>query len=82
LPLSFSLACWPGGTPFMTFATMVVMPAAHSLSSSWRVSHFYSLTCIQAIIARHCASSQAACTYFKFARCPMVRCSCVSSSAC
>jgi len=79
LPLSFSLACWPGGTHFMTFATMVVMPAAHSLSSSWRVSHFYSLTCIQAIIA---TSSQAACTYCKFARCPMVRCSCVSSSAC
>jgi len=80
--LAFSLPSWPGATPFMTFAIMFMMPTPHSLSSSWRASHFCSLSCIHLIIPYHSASSQAARTSHSFARYPTVRCSCASSCAC
>jgi len=65
----------------MTFAIMSVLPAPPSLSSSWLVSQFGSLSYIHVMIPRHCASSRAACASSRFVRCPMVRCSCVSSCA-
>jgi len=82
LSLSFPLASWPGATPVMTVAIMFVMPSPHSVSSTWRVSHFCSLSCIDVIIPRHCAFSRAACASSRFVRCPTVWCSCVSSCAC
>jgi len=82
LSLSLSLTSWPGATPFMTFAIILLMPAPHTLSSSWRASHFCSHSCINVLIPNHCASSGAACVCTKFIRCPTVQCSCVRSCAC
>jgi len=79
--LSLSLASCPGATPFMTFTIIFVMPAPHTLSSSWRASHFCCLSCIHVLIPPHCASLWAACAYTRFVRCPTVRCTCVSSCA-
>jgi len=80
--LSFCRTSWPGATPFMTFAIMFVMPAPHSLSSSWQASHFCSLSCIHAIIPCHCVSSQAARDCHRLASCWTFWCSCISFCDC
>jgi len=71
-----------GAPPFINISIMFVMPTLYSFSSSWWVSHFCSLCCIHVIIPSHCASSRAAWVSNRFAKCPTVRCSCVSSCAC
>ena len=80
--LSFSLTPWPGATPFMTSGIMFVIPAPHSMSSSWRASHFCSRSCIHVVIPSHCASLWATWASSRFVRCPTIQCSCVSSCAC
>jgi len=82
LSLVFSLASCPGATLFMTIVIGIVLPAPHSLSSSWRVSHFCSLSCILVNIPSHCASSRGARASNTFVQCPTVRCSCSSFCAC
>jgi hypothetical protein len=79
ISISFSLHFCPCATPFIVFANRFVMPTHLSLASSWRASHFYTLSCIHDIIPSHCASSRAALACNSFATCPTVRCSCVSS---
>jgi hypothetical protein len=59
-----------------------VMPVPHTLSCSWRSSHFCSLCCIHVRIPNHCASSRVACACTKFVTCPPVQCSCISTCAC
>jgi len=82
ITLSFSVASCPSATPFINFAIIFVMPAPHSLFSSWWASHFCSLSCIHVIIPIHCASLRVACPCNKFVRCPTVQCSCISSCTC
>jgi len=53
MSLSFSLASWPRPTPCMMLGIMLVIPIPHSLSSSWRATHFCFLFCIHLIIPNH-----------------------------
>jgi hypothetical protein len=79
---SLSLSSRPCPMPLMVFAIKFVIPAHHTLSSSQRESDICSLSCIHVMIASRCASSQVARASTRFARCPTVQCSCVSSCAC
>jgi len=60
---------------------MLVMPAPHCLLFLWRASHFCCLSSIHVINPSHYASSRDAQASNRFARCPTVRCSCISSCA-
>lgn len=80
--LSFCLHSRPCTTDIVAFPIMFVMPGLHSLASSWRVSYFCSLTCINVISPSHRASSQVAWTSSKFAWSAVVLYSCISTIAC